>query len=375
MTLNSEDLSSLSQGVASSVSKFQSTGDENDRLQALEEARHLTRVLQAPAHLIKDVFLSPGIPMAIKIAHDMGIFACLSKATSVVTCEELAAPTGADQVLVERIMRVLNANGFAAEESSGRFMDLLPAYHKTPMFLSQTQYKNPGDHRNAPFQRAYDTKLSFFEWLGQNPPALARFNTFMEGTRAHFSHWAEWFPVQDRLIDGARCDGRTPFLVDIGGGRGHDLMGLKLRYPQLPGPLVLAEMPWVIDEIQSLDSDIQRVKHDFFTAQPVKGARAYYLKWILHDYTDENCRKILLNIVGAMERGYSKILIEENVLPEINAGYTETMLDMILMAVCPGIERTEAMWTRLFSSVGLKISKIWAPTRDTTGIMELELQD
>jgi hypothetical protein len=58
MSLNSADLSSLSQGVASSVSKFESTGEENDRLQALEEARHLTRVLQAPAHLIKDVFLS-----------------------------------------------------------------------------------------------------------------------------------------------------------------------------------------------------------------------------------------------------------------------------------------------------------------------------
>jgi hypothetical protein len=99
------------------------------------------------------------------------------------------------------------------------------------------------------------------------------------------------------------------------------------------------------------------------------------MKWILHDYSDENCRKILLNIVEAMERGYSKILIEENVIPDQNAGYTETMLDMILMAVCPGIERTEAMWTRLFSSVGLKISKIWAPTRDTTGIMEVELQD
>ena len=139
------------------------------------------------------------------------------------------------------------------------------------MFLNQSQYQSPGDYRDGPFQYAYETKLSVYEWLGQNPLALARFNTFMEGTRAYLGHWAEWFPVQVRLIDGALCDGRKPFLVDIAGGRGQDLIGLKLRYPQLPGPLVLEEMPWVIDENQSLDSDIQRVKHDFFTPQPVKG--------------------------------------------------------------------------------------------------------
>ncbi|KAJ5185532.1 Winged helix-turn-helix transcription repressor DNA-binding, partial [Penicillium cf. griseofulvum] len=392
-----EDLSSLSQGVTSSVAKFQSTGEENDRLDALEEARHLTRVLQEPANLIKDLFLSPTIPMAVKIASDMGIFSSLSKATSAVTCEELAAPTGADPVLVERIMRVLTVNGFAAEQSCGRylstplakqmterktigvmdslFVDLLPAFQKTPMFLNQRKYQNPEDHRDGPFQYAYETKLSFFEWFGQNPLALARFNTFMEGTRAHLAHWAEWFPVQDRLIDEAMCDGSTPFLVDIGGGRGQDLKGLKLRYPQLPGPLVLEEMPWVIDETQDLDSDIQKVKHDFFSPQPVKGARAYYLKYILHDYSDENCRKILLHIVEAMKKGYSKILIEENVIPDQNAGYTETMHDMIVMAACPGLERTQAMWIQLFSSVGLKISKIWSPSRDSTGIIEVECQD
>ena len=76
-----------------------------------------------------------------------------------------------------------------------------------------------------------------------------------------------------------------------------------------------------------------------------------------------------------MERGYSKILIEDHVIPDQNAGYYETMLDMAVMVVCPGIERTQAMWTQLLSSVGLKISKFWMPTRDSTGIIEAECQD
>ena len=142
--------------------------------------------------------------------------------------------------------------------------------HKTPVFLERTMYQNPIDPLNGPAQYAYNTQLSTWDWLSENPLALDHFNTFMEGIRADAAHWADWFPVQKQLLDGAATDDR-PLLVDIGGGRGHDLMAFKQKFPAAPGQFVLEDLPWVIDDIQSLDAGIKRVKHDFFTPQPIKG--------------------------------------------------------------------------------------------------------
>lgn len=51
--------------------------------------------------------------------------------------------------------------------------------------------------------------------------------------------------------------------------------------------------------------------HDFFTPQPIKGARAYFMRSVLHDWPDEQCRKILGHLKDAMDPGYSKILISD----------------------------------------------------------------
>lgn len=105
--------------------------------------------------------------------------------------------------------------------------------------------------------------------MAENPDALDRFNTFMEGGRDDISHWAHWFPVQKQILEGSVPD--RPLLVDIAGGRGHDIAGFKQRFPQPTGQLVLEDLPSVIDDIKDLDSEIQRIKHDIFTPQPVKG--------------------------------------------------------------------------------------------------------
>lgn len=96
----------------------------------------------------------------------------------------------------------------------------------------------------------------------------------MEGSRAGTPHWSEFFPVQERLLDGVAINDR-PLLVDVGGGRGHDLLGFKHRFPYHPGRLILEELPSVINDARALDKDIEKVEHDFFRAQPVKGKMHY----------------------------------------------------------------------------------------------------
>lgn len=94
---------------------------------------------------------------------------------------------------------------------------------------------------------------------------------------------------------------------------------------------------------------------------------------VLHDWNDDNCRKILSNIVPAMTPGHSKVLINENVIPSTNAYWEATSLDIIMMADFASTERTERQWHALVESVGLKITNIWTPQRGVESLIECEL--
>lgn len=93
----------------------------------------------------------------------------------------------------------------------------------------------------------------------------------------------------------------------------------------------------------------------------------------MHDWSDDNCKIILKHITAVMERGYSKILIEDHIVPDQNAKPQETLLDMIVMVWCPGIERTRQRWKELLESVGLVINNFWLPDGHNQGIIEAEL--
>lgn len=92
---------------------------------------------------------------------------------------------------------------------------------------------------------------------------------------------------------------------------------------------------------------------------------------VLHDWPDEVCKKILANLVAAMKPGYSKLLINENVIPNTGAYWETTSLDLIMMFICSG-ERTEKQWHALLESSGLKITKIWTAQRGVESLIECE---
>lgn len=93
---------------------------------------------------------------------------------------------------------------------------------------------------------------------------------------------------------------------------------------------------------------------------------------VLHDWPDELCRNILANTVAAMKPGYSKVLVNENVIPDTGAYWETTSLDLIMMEIGSG-ERTEHQWHALLESAGLKIVKIWTAQRGVESLIECEL--
>lgn len=135
-------------------------------------------------------------------------------------------------------------------------------------------YQCPTDSLNCPFQWAFATDLSFFEHMRQNPERLRDFDKFMAGNRGARKHWIDWFPVESLILSATPGAENDTLLVDVGGGKGHDLERFLRKFPQTKGRLVLQDLPSTINSIQQLSPGIRPMPHDFFTAQPVKGKRS-----------------------------------------------------------------------------------------------------
>lgn len=190
-----------------------------------------------------------------------------------------------------------------------------------PRYLERTGYKHV-DGPHGPFQDSNNTEDGMFPYLMKHPEMMANFNAYMAGLLKTRPDWFNTFPVPDILLNDAKTDDpEAVLLIDIGGGEGHDIAAFKKAFPDAPGKLVLQDLPPVIDHIKSLDAAITRQKHDFFTPQPVKGARAYYMRHVLHDWPDHSCVEIMNHIADAMVPGYSKLLIFEWILPAKDVQY------------------------------------------------------
>ena len=94
---------------------------------------------------------------------------------------------------------------------------------------------------------------------------------------------------------------------------------------------------------------------------------------VLHDWTDEKCAEILANLKPAMTPKYSKLLINEYVIPDTGAHWISTALDILMMAVYSSAERSEQNWRRMLEGVGFRITKIWTPEPGTESLIEAEL--
>lgn len=106
------------------------------------------------------------------------------------------------------------------------------------------------------------------------------------------------------------------------------------------------------------------------------GAKFYMFRAICHDWVDDDCVKFLGNTVKAMKPGYSRLLINDQVLPDVGAELHPTMLDMAMMTYFHAMERTERQWRTLLGRLGVEIVKIWRlETGGSEAIIETMLKE
>ncbi|KAI7778872.1 hypothetical protein LA080_001563 [Diaporthe eres] len=356
--------------------KVASQSDEA-RSELLDSLQSLQLRLETPEDLnLRFVNLQIQLTGA-QIAEDLKLFQILAESTHPLTVDELSSKTGVEASLLRRILRYLASVDQNQETSQDTFAankttETLarpeyggPIYHSFhsvggllqvfPQVLASAGYRDVEQVPHTAVRKAFSTDLTGFEWLRANPRQFKAFQQAMSVNPQARVPWFTVFPLEAELGAFLKESSATAF-VDIGGGFGHQCAALASAFPSLKGRLVLQDMTHTLAIAPPLDG-VEAMAHDFFGAQPVQGARFYYLRNVLHDWPREKAVAILSRVREAMGPR-SQVLVDEIVLPTSGAHWHATCMDMVMMTSVGARERTVDEWGELLDDAGLRIVKI-----------------
>ncbi|KAL8757503.1 MAG: hypothetical protein Q9184_004183 [Pyrenodesmia sp. 2 TL-2023] len=348
----------------------------DSRRALLKEVKELQYELETPKETCNR-YRNSGLDLSIAyIFYHIKLFDILLKhGKSPVSTGDLAQETKTDPKLLGRLLRYAASSGLVKQSSEDTwtasrlthsmvapsseadleeaFTSTLPLWVDLPRFLAQTSYQNPTDSMNTVHQLAWNTPLSFFDWMTEHPEHYAVLNKFMAANRMAQTG-VQVFPFEDKVPALFKTESpETPLFVDVGGGRGQMCRAFRARYPDLPGRVIFQDLPQTMADAPS-GNGTEAMAHNFFHPQPIRGAKIYYLRHVLHDWPDAKAEDILKRVVEAMDKE-SVILIDEKVLPDVGASSLAAGLDLSMMSHFAASERSERAWKDLLGKVGLHL--------------------
>jgi hypothetical protein len=322
-------------------------------------------------HLITGYFAS----QAIYVAAQLGLADLLVEGP--LRADDLAQATATHPRSLYRLLRALASLGVFAEDDDHRFA-------LTPL-AEPLRSDRPDSQRPAALMMGgefFQTWGGLLESIRTGQPAFATLHG-----QPYFSYLAE-HPDQARTFDAAMTalnDRKTlamldvydfsglRVLADIGGGNGSTLVRILGRHPTMQG--LLFDLPGVIDRARV---DVERagmadrcrlVGGSFLETVPGR-ADVYLLRHIVHNWDDEHAIAILRNLRRAIAPG-AKLLVVERVIPPGNEPLFGKLMDLTMLVVHGGIERTDEEFRRLFEAAGLRLSRI-VPTAVEVSLIEGE---
>ncbi|KAL2865424.1 O-methyltransferase-domain-containing protein [Aspergillus lucknowensis] len=362
--------------IVSQIRALAGEADTAGRVRVQDALRQVLSQLESPQDTLVQLLNAHLRIAAVRLGIGSGLFKSLSQSQHPLQVAQLAAQLCINPQMLARIVRYLASNGlidevgvgeFKANKSTHIFSDRKaeafvyhafdvcgPAVQVFPDFLDETGYADITSNTKTPFQKAFNTDLACFAWLSRHPKLLEEAQQVMKAFQS--GDWAVGFDLFEKEAIRAPKHLERVFLVDVGGGHGHQCVEIRNKFPNLNGQLVLQDLPEVLNGLP----DIPGVKieaHDFFQEQTVKGARFYYLRRILHDWPDTLCIKILQNLRSAMADD-SQILIDEVVLPDTKVPWQSTMADLMMMVTLGGKERSQEQWRCIAEQSGLLVEHI-----------------
>jgi hypothetical protein len=286
---------------------------------------------------------------ALAVASDLGIADALADGPRSST--NLAAEKGADADTLQRVLRALASDGVFSEDEPGVFSnteasELLRrdgwpefAHLFGGVFAEAIAGLDPRT-RGETFSERFET--DFWSWLAAHPNERGVFDAAMAGGKERSA---------ERLAGLEWRDDET--VVDVGGGNGALLRALLQRRPRLHG--IAFDLPETVRDERALGDRISFVAGDFFERVPA--GEAYVLSTILHDWDDERAAAILGTIRAAAPAS-ARLLVLDSVVGQGNEPSGAKWLDLLMLVLAGGRERTEPEWRRLIESAGFRIEQI-----------------
>jgi hypothetical protein len=327
-----------------------------------------------PEAILPQMILGGLMQKSIWVAAKLGVADLLAEKPR--TAEEIAEATDTHAPSLYRVLRLLATAGVFAENSERKF-ELTPIAEllrsDTPNSMRDYAIMMGEDWIwQAYGELMYSVKtgeiahnkvqgMSSFEFFAKNEEVGNIFNRAMTNLSLLSA---------PAIAEGYDFSGIGK-LVDIAGGHGLLLATILKANPHLQG--VLFDLPFVIEgsgellESEGVAGRIEKVSGDFFESVPA-GADAYMMKHIIHDWNDEQSIKILQNINRAMNDD-GKVLIVEMVVPKGNEPSPAKGLDIVMLTIEGGKERTEKEYRELLDAASLRLTRI-IPTRSPYSIVE-----
>ena len=290
------------------------------------------------------------------------------------TIEELAEETQTHACSLYRVMRALASVGIFSESNDGTF-SLTPMAEglktgalRSEAIMFNAEYSDRAWLRfldsiktgEAAFPIAHGKPLT--EWLVDHSDEARTFNE-ANAFKAATSHRA--------IVDSYDFSG-IETLTDIGGGTGSLMIEILKANPNMEG--IAADLPAVIEQATKTISDrglqdrCKTVTCNFFERVP-QWSDAYLLSHVLHDWPDDKCIDILSNCRKAM-KPESRLLIVEMIVPLGDAPSVAKLLDLEMMVMTGGKERTEEEYKTLLEESGLKHIRT-IPTQESISVLEV----
>jgi len=194
------------------------------------------------------------------------------------------------------------------------------------------------------------TGLETFEFLKKNPAEEAAFNAAMSNLSAQHAH---------AVLEAYDFNGLGT-IADIGGGHGALMTAILKKHYGLRG--IVFDAPHVVAgtaphlESMGLGERCQALGGNFF--EKVPAADSYVLKSVIHDWDDAKAIAVLKNCATSMRANAGKVLLLEMVLSPGNEPHFGKWVDLEMLVMAGGHERTEAQFAELLSKAGLRLTRV-----------------
>ncbi|RAL24049.1 methyltransferase [Thermoflavimicrobium daqui] len=314
-------------------------------------------------HHLTQIILSFQESQAIITAAKLGIADLLKDGPKSV--DELAQLCHAHPETLYRLLRALASIGIFKEEDHTVFSltplshylrsDVEGSVHSLALMVGDTKaWSAWGDliegikQGEVVFDHKF--KMSFYDYHTENPEFAKYFNqTMFNHTSLLTQHVLEVYDF-------------SPFqtIVDVGGNHGYLLSSILQKYPASRG--VLFDQPFVIEAVEKehlknnpFHDRINAVAGNFFESLP-KNGDVYIFKHIIHGFHDEKARQILQNCRDVI--GDGTLLIIENVLSNKNNHSFSAFMDLQMIVMSGGKERTEAEYQQLLEQAGFQMTRV-----------------